>query len=151
MWGYKHLSSYESAMASDPLANIIYESVTAGLKNSIYKLTMAGWSRRNPKALPICLNLRKCKNTKTPPEVFWCISLLWVKTNVNQQRMVSIPTKSLVVSEDQHQQSPTMNKEWQSIPIPSSIIYCPLGYIYIFKHHVFSQTPILAKHHMPFF
>jgi hypothetical protein len=67
--------------------------------------------------------------------------------NDDQQRMIRH------INTTQHQQRPTMaSKEWQGVSIPSSIVDCPLGYIYILsKHHVFSQASALAKHHMAFY
>jgi hypothetical protein len=97
--------------------------------SSSHESAMAGQSRRNQKVLPISLNLQK-----KPPEVF-------LMTNKECPMYQYHPASSAKTS---------TSKEWHGIPIPSSVIHCPLIYIYILsKHHVFSQASALAKHHMP--
>lgn len=71
-------------MASDLPANI-YESVTAGLINSIYKIAMTGRATGSAN-WPESEEVQEA--ARTPPEDLWCISLYEVKTNDYQQRMV---------------------------------------------------------------
>jgi hypothetical protein len=60
-------------------------------------------------------------------EVLWSVSLYEViEKKVNQQHSV--------VTENQHQQSPTeTRKEWQGEPMPQSIVHCLLGYVCLSK------------------
>jgi hypothetical protein len=55
------------------------------------------------------------------------------------------------ISEDQHQQSPTLTgKELQGIPMQEHHP-CLLDYTYtLSKHHVSSKVSAPEKHHMPF-
>ena len=72
---------------------------------------------------------------------------------LNNKEWQGKPILDSIISEDQHQQSPTMtSKEWQDKAIPHSILHCLLGYFYtLCKHHTFFQASTLAKHHMCFF
>lgn len=77
-------------------------------------------------------------------------SLYEVITNDDQRRMV----RHTNTTHHSQQRSATAKpnedqQKWQSVPIPSSLIHCPLGQMYILsKLHVFSQAFSLAN--MPF-
>ena len=66
------------------------------------------------------------ESARIPQEGFWCISLQEVKPNKDQQ---SIPRCTNTRASSQ----------------------CLWSYIYLSKHHMFSQAPALIKHHMPLF
>ena len=70
----------------------------------------------------------------------------------NKERQGILLPPRLVSRHQHHQRSTITRKEWQGIPIPSSIIHCLLDYIYILsKHHMFSLASTLSKHHIPLF
>ena len=85
------------------------------LINTIRKSAVTGWSRRNYKTLPISLSPQKQQEaTGAPPEVFGVF--LCMKS---WQKMTS--------------------KESQGVPILSSAVHCPLGYIYPSQTCAFSN------------
>lgn len=112
--------------------------------------------KNQPRQLDPEETLRFCHSSKvkTPPKVLRCFSLY--KVLKSWQMMIIEEGKvnqcNRFITEDQYQQSPTRNSRAKDKPVPHSVIYCLLGYIYkLSKHHMFPQVSTLAKYHIPFF
>jgi hypothetical protein len=108
------------------------------------------WHVNLEETMRLCQSSQVYGSGKKPPEYHEKFFGVFFFTK-SQQTRISEEGKAnhfhSIVSEDQHQQSLLKtSKEWQS----KSMSQChPLSvglYLYLSKHHMFSQ----AKHHMPF-